>query len=218
MKKELHLATNCCYGSYNEAAAYFGLKLPIKLGLLQTYHWGIYVWYIEYLNKYSFIPVFKEDQEKLNYFDFETDFRIIFIPPDNYFDHNGNIYFYDAEDLSIYTLKDYLDIVTVINILQINELPYNQAYLVKVYLTNFPTEIYAWYLSSDNDWERVLLPVFGDDIKLIEQVPKNLLRIVYAKKGDYFIHGDEIYQLTLNPQTGITVEPVEFDVSQILKN
>ncbi len=213
--KGLKLIENCCYGSYNAAAEHFGLRLPIKFGLLQTFSWGIYVWYIEYRNKYSFIPVFKEDQNKLNDFGSKTDFRVIFIPPDNYFDHNGNIYFYNAEDLSIYILNDYLDIVTVINILQIHELPYNRVWLVKVYQDNFSEEIYAWYLSSSDDSNTMLLPVFGDDTDTLKQIYQHFDRMEYAKKDECFIHGDEIYQLTLNPQTGITVEPVEFNVSQI---
>jgi len=215
MEKGLKLIDNSCYDSYNAAAEYFGLKLPIKFGLLQTFRWGIYVWYIEYLNKYSFIPVFKEDQDKLNNFGSRTDFRVIFIPPDNYFDHNSNIYFYNAEDLSIYILKDYLNIVTVINILQTQNLSYDKICLAKVYLDNYPEEIYAWQLSSSYDSEKRLLAVFDNDTDILKQVPQHFIRMEYATKGECFAHGDKIYQLTLNPQTGITVEPVEFDVSQI---
>ena len=222
----LKIAENCWFPSYNEAAGMLGLKQPIKLGYFTTEGFEDYFWYIEGKHDPIFLPLFRDtDMEEFRYYATQGNpYQLItWEPGDCFSDRRGRTYFYNANDLTIYRIVNFLSIKSVSMYAEARQLKVLKVDLVKLTSTDGFDERCAWILQGVFCKEGLipmqLLHVFEEDCEAIfTKKWKNCAQVLC--KGDTVIHDENIYRVGLNPQEGFALEPqrIDFDFNSLLKH
>ncbi len=214
-----NVSSQCWFCSYNEAAKSLGLDSPIRLGHLDVEGKHEYFWY----NNDSCAPVFRN-----------TDLRIIvfmrFLPltqilPGSFFPRGSKIYYYDDENLTIYQIANFLNIETVRIFANLSNLRAKQAYPATIKAKN-GNDIPIWMLEplieEGEEWKASQQPVkyiniFEEDEEYdLSAITPQQIKIL--GKGDYVIHGEDLYQVELNPLYGLGLTKQEIDIDSLLKS
>ncbi len=224
--EQMKKAENCWCPSYNDAARVLGLSLPIKLGRFTTDGFDDYFWYIE--GKYSpkFMPLFRStDMDEFRYWATSgNNYQLTALQPGSYFpDNHGKIYYYDADDLSIYYMVNFLSISSVAIFAKSYGLSAVNVALAKLVDDDCVDEKCVWLLQqvdTDEDFAPVvMLPVFEEDRNAILKKEWRQENIHVLCKGDTIVHDDNLYKVGLNPQEGFMLEAqrIDFDFNSLFK-
>lgn len=218
--EQMEKAENCWCPSYNDAAKILGLSLPIKLGRFTTDGFDDYFWYTEEKYSSKFIPLFRTtDMDEFYYYATSgLPYELEAIEPGSYFPKNGEIYFYNAQDLTIYCMISFLSIESVAIWANVYNINVDGIMLVKLVSDDGMDEKCAWLLHNYNN-DVIVLPVFKDDRKAILTQTWHQKNIEVLRNGDTFIHGDELYKTELNPEGGFALneQKIDFDFNSLFK-
>lgn len=222
----LKKADNCWCSSYNEAAKMLGLGSPIKLGYFTTDGFDDYFWYTEGPLAPHFVPLFRStDMNEFRYWATSgNSYQLTALQPGSYFpDNRGKIYYYDAKDLSIYYMVNFLSISSVAIFAKSYGLSAVKIALAKLTDDDSVDEKCVWVLQDAEADEEivpvVMLPVFEEDRDAILKKEWRQENLQVLCKGDTVVHDENLYKVELNPQEGFMLEPqrIDFDFSSLFK-
>lgn len=214
-------ASQCWVCSYNEAAKLLGLDSPICLGHLDMLGKDEYFWY----NDEKCIPVFRNaDARAILFMRFVSMTQIL---PASYFPRGAKLFYYSDDNLQIYQIANYLNIKVASIYASFQHLNHHECAIAKISSKNAKDEITAWIFrpiaDEGEEWKTshlpiTAIPVFEKDIDALDYLQKDKVEIHCLQKGDYVIHGEDLYQMELHPQYGVALIKQEIDLNSLLKS